>query len=309
VRPTGTWCEPFAHGPIVLAPGERRQVVLQVDRGCTISGVMVPAEAHALVAGARLVRAGTKLRLPLGGATFPVEAGGRFRWTGVPAGDWDVDVVRMMESWVEQDASPYRVRALVRVANLQVPAASDMECRIDLGGLLPGRVRGSVTSTAGHPIGGMLRPIGQREGTRWVSQPIVVAADGAFEATLPPGDYRWILSSGRESGGVLLVGNMQLKAGADAVAKLIEPASEEVELVFAPELRRSLQARVWIRYQAAAELRACECMVDPIASFVRVDVVPGEQFLVEAPPHGMIRPEREPSNGDGRRVRYLVRNP
>src|SRR5690606_27522901 len=64
VRPVGTWCTPFAHGPLTLSPGERRCVVVRPARGCTLTGRIVPARGRTLVDGLRLLRADGRMTLP-----------------------------------------------------------------------------------------------------------------------------------------------------------------------------------------------------------------------------------------------------
>lgn len=310
LRPAGAWCAPFAHGPLTLQSGEKRQLSLQVAAGCSISCRLVPPEAQSLITGAKLMRVDGTMYLPLAGtASFPLDADGRLRCTGVSSGDWHVEVIYAVESWtgVSPLGRPRPLQVRTRLATLTVPDAPEFECELDCSGLLSARVRGLV-NTAALSDRMTLRPIGSRGGTRWLGQAIVIGEGGAFVASLPPGDYRWMLQRGEgtDTGRAALLGETtEVRAGAEMTMTLAMPVLEKIELLLAPELQRTLRGSVSIRYQAATEIVAGQYAIAPDGT-VRIEIASGEPFLAQVAPYGMLALERL---AGGPPARYVARRP
>jgi protocatechuate 3,4-dioxygenase beta subunit len=245
-------CWRGATGPVVLAPGEVREVLLRLPERYPVAGRLVD-EGGAPLAGERVwvVRRGAPAepRLLSSGvtpfATARTDDDGRFRFDAVPAGSW----------WVGLAPPGVPLEAGARVSLAQAVALEGPLEELELRAAPGASLRGRVVDPTGGPVEGAFV---QADAARTFDRaPTTTDADGRFalhallagevEVEVQPPWYRWD-GLGRAS--------LRLEAGArELTLRLPGPGSlAHVALRFDPPLDRRTGS--WIRLQPCAPAAA-----------------------------------------------------
>lgn len=206
--PPGSWTVRVmgdVHTPLVqqvAVPPAGTSLRLSVDSAAALHGAVIPAavrEGLRAMEGANAEPMAVVLR-PAGESgekperVFEVDADGRFRASGLEAGDYEVELRYWLAATEIHSAS---VRLPVATRSLREGVAEELA--IDVAGLLPARVHGQVV-VDGQPLGEVhCFVVRADEGPR-LSVRTGTDADGRFTATMPPGRYRFAITLNADPG-------------------------------------------------------------------------------------------------------------